>query len=434
MYSNNPYLHFNEEIECAVLGGMLSSADICHEYIDQLTDDHFYVANHKSIFQAISTAYDKINPVDMITVEGVLRNANKLDIIGKHYLPDLISRPSTYNSIDYHFSILSELAIKRKIANGIGELMGKMQQISGYEALDIVSKIATESEDGTPSEHSFTPMEIIIREQSNESRVEKLMTGISKLDGLWEDDETPVIRGIYEKGGLYRGHVDVTIADSSHGKTRYAMWKAALLANAGYKVHWFQLEDYDLTTAKYFKKACPDKHENILICDRIDDIESIKRESRRMKREFETDYTVIDYVQNVQCDQKNRNDQVEYISRQLTRMGKELNMAMHLLSQVTIDYGKRTGWQQEPRLGDVRWSQQIKMDAHIITSLFRPSVIEGLVINEKECKDWKEQPIHINSVFIRQVKMRVGEKIHSKLHLIDTKDGLMLPEQFNAPF
>jgi replicative DNA helicase len=433
MSFENPYLHFNEEIEQAVLGGMLSNPDICHEYIDQLCDEHFYVKIHKTVFSAITTAYDKTNPVDIVTVEGILRNANELDNVGKHFLPEIIGRSSSYTNVSYHFDILAELAVKRKIAHGIGEILSKIHMTPGYDVLDMVSKIATESEAGAPSLNSFTPMEIIIREESNAGKVEKLQTGELKLDGHWNGDQ-PDKRGIYEAAGLYRGQVDVTIADSGHGKTRYAMWKAALLANRGYKVHWFQLEDYDLTTAKYFKHACPEHHENILICDGVDEIEAIKRETRRMKREFATDYVVIDYVQNVQCNQRNRADQVEYISRQITRMAKDLNVAMHMLSQITIDYNKRFGWAQEPRFGDVRWSQQIKQDAHIITSVFRPSRIEGLVINQTECKNWKDQPIPINSVFVRQCKVRGFEQLQSKVHLIDSPNGLHIYEDRYGDF
>jgi hypothetical protein len=244
-------------------------------------------------------------------------------------------------------------------------------------------------------------------------QVQPFLTGNKTLDTM-----------IYAESGRHPGHLEVTNAHSGHGKTRYALYKTALLANRGIKTHWFQLEDYGYKTAIMFKALLGDNADNIVITDSIFDVEQIKREARISVRESGTQNIVIDYVQNLSADRKSRVEDVEYISRQLTRMAIDLSCMVHLMSQITIADSQRKKWNLEPRASDVRWSKQLQQDAHSMTGIFRPFKIEGLG-DEINAYDWNSNNIHKNSVFLRQLKTRYGEPFGGRYHLIDTNMGLV---------
>ena len=401
----------NPEIERAVIASVIWNPDIYDTVFERLTESNFYEPKLRSIFQTARYAYEETGSVDPVTIEAIMLNDKKFGL-QKGELNDMIGTGSTMSNIDQHIDIIESFTIKRECHTRMMQIMADSDSMDGYDMADRLSAIASEIELGIPAQYTYTPDEIILRE-STKPKAEVLRTGERLMDDM-----------MYKHAGLTRGHVEVTLADSGHGKTQYAMYKASLLARMGYKILWFQLEDYDLNTALYFKNRIGSHSENIFICDSLSDIEDIQKQSKAMKREHNIDYIVVDYVQSVTSDKRQKNDQVEYISSQFTKMAKKLNVVVHLLSQVTMKYDLRKKWQQEPRLGDVRWSQQIKQDAHVITGLFRPAVVDGLILREGYCEDWNGSEIPDNTVFVRQLKNRYGERDLRRLRLIHTEHGL----------
>jgi replicative DNA helicase len=401
----------NAEIERAVIASTIWNSDIYDIVFEKLSEQHFYEPKYRNIFNVAKYAYDEDGRVDPITVDAIIQNDNKFKV-ERGEINSMMGQGSSLSNIDQHIDILESFAIKRKCQEEVAKVLSNADGMDGFEMADKLSAIAGEIELGIPTQHTFTPDEIIEREFSK-PKVEKLETGEYKLDEI-----------VYKNAGLARGHLEITLADSGHGKTQYAMYKVALLAKNGYKVLWFQLEDYDFNTAVYFKNRIGDFSKNIFICDSLSDIEDIRKETKAIKREHGLDYVVVDYVQSVGCDKRQKNDQVEYISSQFTKMAKKLNVVVHLLSQVTIKYDLRKGWKQEPRLGDVRWSQQLKQDAHMITGLFRPAVVDGLMAREGFALDWDNNEIPDNTVYVRQLKDRYGAIDYRRLKLTHIETGL----------
>jgi replicative DNA helicase len=402
---------FNQELEEAILSGSLYYRNVSDDMLSTLTREHFYLETSKTMFDAIGKTYESTGNVDMVTLETILaqESFSKRPQVSISHL--MSANASTPSNIIKHCEILMELSLRRNAQIELLKLTKEMTTYDGYELMDKIAELSSLSETQGLTARSFAPSEILARDKTKSVF---LNTSISELDN-----------GICQYAGQRKGQVEVTIADSGHGKTHYAMLKASRLINQGHRVHWFQLEDSDEKTASYFAEHCGKNSDNIIICDSIDDIEAIKREARMGKRNHATDHIVVDYVQNVVSQRRTRNDQVEYISGQLTKMAKELNVSLHLLSQVTMEYGKRHGWGQEPRGGDVRWSQQLKQDAHLGTSIFRPSMIETLVDGDM-AKDWNDKPINLNSVFLRQWKVRGGQMSYNRVHLIHNDKGLNL--------
>ena len=414
-----PYAH---EIEQSLLGACINEYENLQDTVDLIEPEHFYLERNRKIYEALV----KIDDNNVMLLEQELKDRGQLDEVGRDYLYDLMSVAGF--RVPEFCQILIEKKLHRDVIQSAQKVLKNSQNTEDvYSLVDEFNSLAGEIGIDTGEKKSLTPAEIKERDKNN-PKAEKLWFGLSDLDhGIFGDS-------------FRRGQVVLTMADSGHGKTVFSRMLAKMLLDQGRYCHWFQLEGYDSETSEDIGQV--DNHENIVICDSLDDIEDIKREARRVDRERKkngiengTDYFVFDYVQNIECSQKiSKTEKVEYISRQITKLAKDLNAVSNPLSQVTID-STRTGWQQEPRYNDVRWSKQLKQDASTMISIFRPSRIESLVIDAGSVKDWNDNSIPFDSVFAKQVKVRHGKQEHKRLHMIHQDDGLKpYSKNKSAPF
>ena len=380
--------------------------------MDNLRKDWIYKAENIEIYQACVECHKLTGKIDPTTVVSVLERKQQAPAILNVLSGSKFA--SNESNIITHIEIVHEYYIRRKIIHETLKISDEAYDlnIDAYTCLDKLARSVTSIQDEDTKVHSMTPDDII-KIWDATPQVQPFLTGNKTLDTM-----------IYAESGRHPGHLEVTNAHSGHGKTRYAIYKTALLANRGIKTHWFQLEDYGYKTAIMFKALLGDNADNIVITDSIFDVEQIKREARISVRESGTQNIVIDYVQNLSADRKSRVEDVEYISRQLTRMAIDLSCMVHLMSQITIADSQRKKWNLEPRASDVRWSKQLQQDAHSMTGIFRPFKIEGLG-DEINAYDWNSNNIHKNSVFLRQLKTRYGEPYGGRYHLIDTNMGLV---------
>lgn len=403
---------FDEELEQSILFGAIYNPIIAEIVIDNLRRDWIYKPENIEIYQACVECHKLTGKIDPTTVVSVLERKQQAPAILNVLSGSKFA--SNESNINTHIEIVHEYYIRRKIIHETLKISDEAYDlnIDAYTCLDKLARSVTSIQDEDTKVHSMTPDEII-KIWNATPQVQPFLTGNKTLDTM-----------IYAESGRHPGHLEVTNAHSGHGKTRYAIYKTALLANRGIKTHWFQLEDYGYKTAIMFKALLGDNADNIVISDSIFEVEQIKREARISVRESGTQNIVIDYVQNLSADRKSRVEDVEYISRQLTRMAIDLSCMVHLMSQITIADSQRKKWNLEPRASDVRWSKQLQQDAHSMTGIFRPFKIEGLG-DEINAYDWNSDNIHKNSVFLRQLKTRYGEPFGGRYHLIDTNMGLV---------
>ena len=271
--------------------------------------------------------------------------------------------------------------------------------------------------DDTSQKIALTPSEILDRE-TNEPKKEKLLTDVHKLDEV-----------LYCDVGLHRGDINIILADSGHGKTQWATFVASKLAQQGYQGLWFQMEDYDVNTAKQLGLMAGYDADNVRIIDSVDDIDEIKRLCRLNKMDYGLDFVVIDYIQEVYAQGKfdSRTLEIQHITRIMKDIAKQLNVLVIVPSQVTINGMNRSGWQLVPKYKDAQWAQAIKNVAHCMTSVFRPNMIQGLVTRDHEgylaVKGLKDGETHdYQSVFVKLVKTRRGQLSHNYLHMVHNGD------------
>ena len=410
-------LRFNEELEFYVLMGCMLSDSVAELVMISTGENHFFDTRNKALYKAIRRAWDTNKNCDMTLVVANLREDETLDSVGgSAYLEKSLTLGIHDGIVEQSLYQLQGQYLRREVVYKTAELSVKAREMDGYDAVDALATMIS-SINSSSTHHVAERGDLMLKRLRSAPLSPKLLLGIPRLD-----------EGIYRDCGLYRGQVEITIADSSHGKTTYAMFKAIQLLKQGYRVAWFQLEDSPRKTLERIEIVDSGLLLNFYITSRNREIEDTKREIRVLKRKYEIDYVVIDYIQNVESkNQKLRHEVTEYVSKELTKLMEELQIVGHLLSQVTIDTRLRKGWQLEPRLNDVRQSQQIKQDAHLMTSVFRPFVIADLIDTGNDAAlDWNGNRIDKRSVYIKQQKVRDGELQHRRLHMIHKDMGLVI--------
>jgi replicative DNA helicase len=410
---------YNPELEQSVLYAGMLYADLAERILLELTEDHFVDTVNKALFKACKVSFDHTHRCDTVTVLAQMVKMGTRHLIkGENTIIDQLQNASSYSNLDYHIAELHDLYQKRFLYRSLTEISTKLFENETSETIEVLKAVTDQLNEASKPRSSYT-VEEIIEIDAKRPNSEEFSTGLPVIDEI-----------LLKESGRSRGQILTIIGESAHGKTKCAQMLASGFANQGHVVHWFQLEDYAIKTAQYFERNCTHP-EKIIITDSIRDLNLLKREARSVKREADTSIIVVDYVQNVTVtDKYSRTDGVEYVSMSLTSMAIEMNVLVILLSQVSIDYKIRKGWQLEPRDYDVRWSQQLKQDSHCLLSVFRPSKIDDL-IEDGITIDWCKKRIHKNSVFLRQVKSRYGEQTLARAHFIhDGERGLVYVDNY----
>lgn len=406
-----------KDVESAIIGTLVHDVDYRRVILDSLSPDDF--TDYAQVFKRAKVQHDA---GDFFT-SSTLASENDysrtdLDILSKDLL-------TCAEDIDTFIRILKDRSTRRQLKKDWRKLEPLLKD--DVEPLSSISGVIRDMEgriNGTEDKSALRPSEIFKRE-SEKPKKEQLITGVQRIDD-----------GLYKDVGLHRGDINVILADSGHGKTQWAQYIAGLLARGDYKGLWFQMEDYDVNTALALYRHAGDKCDNVRICDNVDDIEDIRRQAFGAHYNDGLDFVVIDYIQEVYA--KGRYDsrtlEINEITRVLKDIAKKLNVVVLVASQVTISSYNRSGWQLEPKYSDAQWAQVIKNVAHCMTSVFRPNMVESLIVQdlygEMLVKGFaKDTTYSYNSVFVKLVKTRRGQITHDRLLLEHRGDqGLALPD------
>ena len=84
------------EAERSVLGAILIDSAAINLVAEFLKPEHFYAPEHKTVYSAMLTLFEKQQPIDVVTIQDELKKTDSLKKIGgKSYLSDLINTVPT---------------------------------------------------------------------------------------------------------------------------------------------------------------------------------------------------------------------------------------------------------------------------------------------------------------------------------------------------
>lgn len=386
------------ELEKSVLGALMLDQEALFGHIYDMHEGLFYKMEHQIIFSAIRMLVNCKYDVDMLTVVEELRREGNLEAAGgAFYISQLTANVVSAAHMDYHLQILTEKYMQREVIRTATESikMAYDETCDPIQLLDDAQKNLMEV-----SEKSFS---------RDSQSMDAFMSNAEKtfLSEKPEDDRS-VLSGFMELdrriAGFQPGTLIILAARPAMGKTACGLTMAKNIAINFHKpVAYFSLEmtgdelvarllsaEAEIPASKLRKSANLNKFEKDRLADKIlalrkaplyiddsagIDIFQMRAKCRRLKQRYDIKMVFIDYLQlmNGTPDanrNRNREQEISNISRQLKEMSKELEIPVLAMSQLSRKVEDRP--MAIPQLSDLRESGAIEQDADIVMAIHRP--------------------------------------------------------------
>jgi replicative DNA helicase len=389
------------EAEQAVLGGLMLDNAAWDQIADRISENDFYLYDHRIIYQAIGELADKNHPFDVVTLADRLEHRKELtDASALAYLGTLAKDTPSAANIRAYADIVRERSILRQLIS-----VGTAITESGYNAQGRDSKTLLDeaeqkvfriADQGARSKQGFKSIKSLLK------------STVEHIDMLFEKDDpltgAPTGFSNFDEktSGLQAGDLIIIAGRPSMGKTSFAMNVAQYLAvKQRATVAVFSMEmpgeqismrmlsslgridQHRLRTAKLTEEDWPRLSSAVSMLSDVplfvDDSAALtptelRARARRLKREHDLHLIVVDYLQLMQVtgSNENRATEISEISRSLKALAKELNVPVVALSQLNRSLEQRPN--KRPVMSDLRESGAIEQDADLIVFIYRDEV------------------------------------------------------------
>ena len=244
--------------------------------------------------------------------------------------------------------------------------------------------------------------------------------------------------GFYDKAGSHKGQTEVIFGHPKHGKTSYCIHRCCEYLKKGYKGLYITMEaSYIDIKNKILAQlgSNTDFRDNVLIADRslgARELQTITNMIKSSKIRHNLDFVAVDYLQRIPVKGLSPKDEVQRVmevSNRLTDIANEYNLFLFLLAQPHRIDKMRRGWNTMPEVYNLYGSGAIEKDAFVATAVFRPGLIEELMVRDGNgyvvnALDFMNNPVHVNSVYACQKINRESERVSHLLHMVHTDNGL----------
>lgn len=378
----------NVDAEISVIGTCLVYPDAVSQVYPMLKPEMFFSQAHQRIFSAIVSLLKKNAPCDLLSVTNKLREGNNLDAVGgAAQLTRITENIYTDSLIVNHATIVYEKFLLREYSRFAGELLMKasgegIENVIEFAQTEIF-KLSNHNEARDPKPLSASIDDLLLKIQkiqAHEIDLSGIPSGIASIDdatGGWQPQNLIIIAGRV-----------------SHGKTAMALQLAKNSAAKGFPVAIFSLEMSSTELATRFlsgvsgysnmtiasarvnlDKLSYDSNDVALLPMYIDDtsplsVFELRSKIKKLVVRHGVRLVIVDYLQLMKGEGKNREQEISSISRGLKSMAKELNIPVIALAQLNREVENRTD--RRPRLSDLRESGAIEQDADIVAFISRP--------------------------------------------------------------
>lgn len=381
------------EAEQTVIGHLLNHPESWKIVSGKISTSDFAFGLHKAVWSAIGELLSAGAPVNPMTVT---------HRIGKQHWQTVqeIARSAIGSTkIERFAEVLKDRSTRRRLASinphAIASESGSAAEAVGKVQAEI-NAITMESVQTGPrmiGEILGDWRQELSDRRNHGGGVRGLRTGLSAIDARWS--------------GLCAGQMIVIAGRPGNGKTTLAMNIANTVALAGKSVlvFSFEMHDIELTDKVVSSHGVPlsgiksgdlnqdgwDRTIGAIAAIRdirlaIDSgtsrtIDHIHLASRAHQMRHGLDLVIVDYLQQVGGEGKDRRLQVESVSRGLKLMALEMKIPVIALSQMSRQVENRAD--KRPVMSDLRESGAIEQDADIVSFVHRPE------LTNPEDSDWK---------------------------------------------
>jgi replicative DNA helicase len=381
------------DLENAIIGALLVYSDSYEKVSSFLKKECFYLDANQKIFEAIAHLTSRGDSVDLLTVSQELINSKQLENVGGQYhLITLTQKITSSAHVLYHAEIVYQKFLARELIK-----LGNLVIENGYDD----SKNIFESIESTYKElnkiNKFTSNNDPVRiGELYDDVVEK---GRKIHDGTIEAGIATPIENLTKKSGGWRGGEFIVLAARpGMGKTAFALACAKKSSSIGKPALIFSLEMTKKQLASRVISSASGVNGNKFISHGLDNnsltiveqhkqeildlkiyidddhsssIEKVRMKAMSMYKEYKIGIIIIDYLQLMSGDEKNREQEIANISRGLKKLAIELDIPVIALSQLSRSVETRGG-SKRPILSDLRESGAIEQDADMVVFIYRP--------------------------------------------------------------
>jgi len=381
------------EAEQTVIGAIMLDKIALETAINKLKIEYFYFDANKEIFETAKTLTIKNKPVDLITLTEELKTRQTLDMVGGiAYVASLSENIATTRNTEAYCNIIEEKAIVRELIGAAEEIKNKgLENTSEAKTLVELAESRIFAISQERQSRDFSHMRDIVLDVFNliEERSQQdgsmtgVTTGFKELDlitsGFQKSDF--ILLAARPSMGKTALALNFAVNSAVKGKAKVAMFSMEMskeqlvqrivssesLVESG-KLKTGELDDDDWD--KLAQASGMMSEADIYIDDTpgITLFELISK-CRRLKTQQGLDLVIIDYLQLMDGDGDNRQQQISNISRGLKGLAREMDCPVISLSQLSRAPEQRPN--HRPLLSDLRESGAIEQDADIVMFLYR---------------------------------------------------------------
>lgn len=388
----NRTLPHDLEVEKAVLGCVVLDNRLGSVVCGELDANSFHDTRNRYIFEALASLVSDFQPVDAVTIHGMLPESAKRSEGMALYLSTLTDAVGTVQRVESYISILKDLARRRALIFELGGLSDLgYGNMSHDEYCQHVRKSVTSITDDSESS-SMVQIKDLAKPIHDEILSKNPPKGLVKT---W-------INAIdSEYGGLWPGVVTMLAARPSMGKSALALSIIANAAMSGKKVLFFSLEDTKEMVMKRLYARFADINLNKIIQRNltfedvqrlekarykieampitIDDTSGYTPQAVRGKLQQQidsegVDLVVLDHLLKIKGDGGSRYEKITDSIEQLTAIIKESGKANLILHQLNRQNVMREN--KVPTLSDLRGSGDIEQEIRVAWFLHRDHYYE----------------------------------------------------------
>lgn len=395
------------EAEKSVLGAILIDPSAINLVIEILKPEHFYAEEHRIIFSAMLTLFEKHQPIDIITLTAQLKQSGSFKKTGgSSYLSDLINTVPTSAYIEHYARIVKNQFVKRSLISLSSRLVEK-----AFDEKGDVKRLLDEAESSIFSlSQTYLHRDFITLKEILADSFERLEE-LTKKGGHIRGIPTGFTDLDNKLAGLQNSNLIILAARPAIGKTTLALNIGLYTAlNQKKSVGIFSLEmskeelidrllsgqaDIDawrlktgrLSESDYSKltEAMGELSEATIYIDDTPgaSILEMRTKARKLKIEKGLDLLIVDYLQLVDPGRRfdNRVQEVSFVSQNLKNLARELKIPVLAISQLSRAVEHRG--EKKPQLADLRESGSIEQDADVVMFLYYEEESEDLLDKNK---------------------------------------------------
>jgi replicative DNA helicase len=394
-----------KDMEEAVLGAIMLERDAFKVASEVLKAECFYVDSHQRIFKAMESLSKKGQPIDIPMVVEELRTREELDLVGgPYYVTKLTNSVVSSAHTRAHAETIFKKFKSRELIRIAGECLSDAYE-DYSDPDDVLSDLErsvkqVSSYDGSGDIRHLNEVliEVVQEVEENSHRKEDewltgVPSGFKELDRItcgFQDTDLIILAARPSKGKTATalqiaknsarilkemkrkrtgvGILSIEMKDKQNGQRMLASEAKMYLSSIrGGRLN--EEQKMNLFTQGIQKLSALD----IWICDKARPALQKVRNTVRKMVEMGCGLIVIDYLQLIngvegESNVQNREREIANISASLKGLGKELNVPIIALSQLSRDIEKRSD--QEPQLSDLRESGALEQDADLVMFLF----------------------------------------------------------------